>query len=30
MFREDVGVGGTWWEQKKGYIGVRIGAFLKR
>ena len=28
MFREDVGKGGTKWEQRKGYVGVRIGAML--
>ena len=28
MFKVDVGVGGTWWEKQKGYIGVRIGAFF--
>ncbi len=27
-FYRDVGIGGTKWEQIKGYIGVRIGAWL--
>lgn len=26
-FKIDVGVGGTWWEQQKGYAGVRLGAY---
>lgn len=28
MFKEGIGRGGTWWEQQKGYVGVRIGAFF--
>lgn len=28
MFYADVGIGGTWWEQRKGYIGVRIGSWF--
>lgn len=28
MFKKDVGVGGTKWEQFKGYAGVRVGAFF--
>lgn len=28
LFRKDVGIGGTKWEQVKGYAGVRIGAFF--
>ena len=28
LFREDVGVSGTRWEQFKGYLGVRIGAIF--
>lgn len=27
-FKADVGIGGTWFEQQKGYVGVRIGAFF--
>jgi hypothetical protein len=27
-FKIDTGVGGTRWEQQKGYIGVRIGALF--
>jgi hypothetical protein len=28
LFREDIGIRGTKWEQLKGYWGVRIGAIL--
>ncbi|WP_316348479.1 hypothetical protein [Desulfuromonas acetoxidans] len=28
QFRRDVGIGGTKWEQIKGYLGVRIGALF--
>lgn len=28
MFKKDVANGGTWWEQQKGYFGVRLGAFF--
>lgn len=28
LFREDIGIGGTKWEQLKGYWGVRLGALL--
>jgi len=28
LFYNDIGEGGTKWEQIKGYIGVRIGAFF--
>jgi len=28
MFKVDIGKGGTWWEQQKGYAGVRVGAFF--
>lgn len=27
-FYADVGIGGTRWEQIKGYLGVRVGAWL--
>lgn len=28
LFKEDVAIGGTKWEQIKGYAGVRVGAWL--
>lgn len=28
MFKADVGIGGTWFEQQKGYWGVRLGSIL--
>lgn len=28
LFREDIGIGGTKWEQIIGFLGVRVGAFL--
>lgn len=27
-FKKDVGTTAGWWEQTKGYVGVRIGAFF--